>query len=338
MIVFTDWEGPWVLTDFAYECAAAFLNNPSFFERLSQYDDYLAFVKRKEDYCVGDSLKLLAPFLVATDVTSKDLYMLSEKVVQFIPDCKYVSKSFTSKYRVVVVSSAYHVFLNVSTSLIEFNAEIWATKFVPEFYKINDKDKSEIIKAIDIIANLPKIEIKNGEIQDDRSKKSIRWLDNFFWNYLVNSSAGNILKEVKAIGGKRKKEIIRKYVEENNVQDPIFIGDSISDSEALKWVKEIGFAISFNGNKFAVKNSNIAVISDSAYAHIILIDTIARFGFKGVKMLSQGDYGFLNDKLRDIAKKILIEVYLTDEIDINMLISKSEKIRRKLRGIAGSLT
>jgi len=85
---FTDWEGPWVLTDFAYEIAIAFFNNHEFFERLSQYDDYLVLVEKKEGYEAGDTLKLLAPFIVASGVSSEELKDLAEKVVTYTPDAE----------------------------------------------------------------------------------------------------------------------------------------------------------------------------------------------------------------------------------------------------------
>jgi len=51
--IVTDWEGPWVLNDFAYEiCKELF--PPLFFEKLSSYDDYLAYEVKRPDYNPGE--------------------------------------------------------------------------------------------------------------------------------------------------------------------------------------------------------------------------------------------------------------------------------------------
>ncbi|RLI01306.1 hypothetical protein DRO30_04335 [Candidatus Bathyarchaeota archaeon] len=335
MIVFTDWEGPWALTDFAYECTLAFLNNPAFFERLSQYDDYLAFMERKKEYEVGDTLKLLAPFLIAAKVTSNELEMLANKTASFIKDCKDAAKIMSLKYKPVVVSSAYEHFVKTTTRIINFKAEIYATRFKPEKYRISEKERKFLLRAVDVIANLPEVKLNK---LDSNARKTIKWLNNFFWNYLKKTELGKILEDVKAVGGRRKKQIIKKNVESMNIEVPVFIGDSISDSIALEWVKKHGFAISFNGNSYAIKNSNIVVISDSALAHPIIINTIEKGGLLEIKRLSNKDFYHLPTFLKEKIKNALFEVYITSEVDLDFLIKRSENVRKKLRGFAGKLS
>ena len=59
---FTDWEGPWVLTDFALELSMAVFNNERFFSKLSLCEDDLAYGVKREGYEAGYTLKLRAPF------------------------------------------------------------------------------------------------------------------------------------------------------------------------------------------------------------------------------------------------------------------------------------
>jgi predicted HAD superfamily phosphohydrolase len=132
MLFFTDWEGPWVLTDFAYEVAIAFFNNHEFFERLSQYDDYLVLIEQKENYEAGDTLKLLAPFLVALDVTSEELRDLAEKVLAYTPDAEESMRYLIERgFEPVVISTSYIQFLEVSAKPLGIN-KIHSTHFKPE--------------------------------------------------------------------------------------------------------------------------------------------------------------------------------------------------------------
>ncbi len=325
MLFFTDWEGPWVLTDFAYEIAIAFLNNHEFFERLSQYDDYLVLIEKKKGYEAGDTLKLLAPFIVALGVSSDELKDLAEKVLVYTPDAEESIGYLLKKgIEPVVISTAYEQFLDVSAKPLGIR-RIHATAFKPENYRLPKDEKEFILQAVEIIASLPEIEIPLR----DRSKGSVEWLNDFFWNKLAKMEAGRILDEVKAVGGKRKLDVVRMY----SVPNPVVIGDSISDHAMLSWAKEKGLAASFNGNEFAVKNSNLAIISETTFAEAYIVEAYLSGGVEGVRRFVMREFGSdIADKLRGT------EFYWIDESDVDEVINKSKAMRRRLRGLAGILS
>ena len=310
-MIFTDWEGPWVLTDFAYECAMAFFNSYEFFERLSQYDDYLVLVEKREDYDAGDTLRLLAVFLVANDVTNDELRDLAENVLKYVPDVDEAMKELEEKP--IVISTSYEQFLEVSAK--PFDLKYHCTKFDPEKYRLNVSLKREILESVEIIANLPEIRIP----PDENSMKSIRWLNDFFWNRLVKTEAGKILREVKAVGGRRKLDVVLSY----NPERPIVIGDSISDKDMLAYAKENGIAVSFNGNEYALMNSNLAVVSESALGEIDVVNRC------------------LKDRLNwiDVCESVRGgKVCRIDKVDFNEILKESKVMRAKLRGLAGYLS
>ncbi len=313
---FTDWEGPWVLTDFAYEVAIAFFNNHEFFERLSQYDDYLVLVEKRKDYDAGDTLRLLAPFLVALGIDSKDLLDLAENVLSYTPDAEEsIGRLLKKGFEPVVISTAYEQFLEVSAKPLGIK-KIHCTRFNPEKYSLPKDLREFILESVEIIASLPEIEI------DGSSEESVRWLNEFFWKKLAKSEAGRILEEVKAVGGGRKLEVVRSY----GVESPLVIGDSISDYAMLSWAKERGLAVSFNGNEFAVRNSNLAIISDTTFSEAYVVEAYLREGIEGVKKLVESD------------SVVNAEFYWIDESNVEYVIEKSKSMRRRLRGLAGSLS
>lgn len=343
---FTDWEGPWAVTDFAYEAAIAFLNSHEFFERLSQYDDYLAYVVKKEDYEAGDTLKLLAPFLVAANVTSRDLEELSSKVASFVPDAKGAMAAL-KPYNAVVISTAYKQFLEVAARMIGVNGDLWGTEFIPESYDVGEDEKGKVLKAVGVIASLPEIEVKPGMSIDDLdedSRESVEWLDRFFWNELMKTSFRKVLEEVNAIGGGRKQKIVQSYVERHNIEEIIAIGDSISDHAMLQWVRDKGgIAVSFNGNEFAIKHANVAVISNTAFAEAAVVDLFMKEGVEGVIKFAKN---FEKQSLKDskinpeIVQRLLsseVKIYWLEDVDVNAVLEESKKMRRLLRGEAGKL-
>jgi len=309
-MIFTDWEGPWVLTDFAYECAIAFFNSYEFFERLSQYDDYLVLIERRDDYEAGDTLRLLAVFLVANDVSNEELKDLAEKVLKYTPDAEDAIKEIENP---IVISTSYEQFLEVSAKPL--NLKYYSTKFYPEKYKLNSDLKRDILEAVEIIANLPEIIVP----PDKKSLIAVNWLNEFFWKKLAKTEAGRIINDVKAVGGKRKLEVVLNYEPEK----PIVIGDSISDKDMLSYARKKGIAISFNGNEFALENSDLAIIAESAFAEV---DVVRRCLSEGVDWIETCE----NVRGGKVCR--------IDKLDFNELLNESKVMRSKLRGLAGYLS
>ncbi len=309
-MIFTDWEGPWVLTDFAYECAMAFFNSYEFFERLSQYDDYLVLVERRKDYEAGDTLRLLAVFLVAEGVGKKDLLDLAENVLKYTPDAEDALEEMKD---VIVVSTSYEQFLEVSAK--PFGLKYYCTRFDPERYRLSEGLRKEIVEAVEIIANLPEIRIP----PDEKTVKAVSWLNEFFWEKIAGNEAGRILDEVKAVGGRRKLDVILTY----GCKKPIVVGDSISDKDMLDYAKKNGVAISFNGNEFALKNSNLAIVASSAFAEVDVVEMCIKEGIDWIEVC------------RDVRGG---KVCRMDRVNFEEILKESKDMRAKLRGLAGYLS
>ena len=325
MMFFTDWEGPWVLTDFAYEVAIAVFNNHEFFERLSQYDDYLYLVERREGYEVGDTLRLLAPFLVAADVTSEELREIGEKTLIYTPDAEEsIEKLMKRGIEPVVISTSYRQFLEISAKPLGIR-KVHCTEFTPENYRIPKEEKDELLEAVEIIASLPEIEIP----PDENGVKSVRWLNDFFWVKMRRMQAWRVVEEVKAVGGSRKLRALMEYGDEK----PIVIGDSISDVEMLKWARGRGLSVSFNGNEFAVMNSDLAVISETTFAEAYIVEAYLREGMDGV--MRAIDFEYESDFVSAVRGT---RYYWMKTSEVEEVVKESKYMRRKLRGLAGSLS
>ena len=105
---------------------------------------------------------------------------------------------------------------------------------------------------------------------------------------------GKFLSDVVTVGGEQKAESIRDVVKRLNepLENVMYVGDSITDVEAFRLVKENGgLAVSFNGNSYAVKNADVAVMSESNLVTAVIADIFCRSGrnetLKAVKSWSQ---------------------------------------------------
>ncbi len=131
-----------------------------------------------------------------------------------------------------------------------------------------------------------------------------------------------VLDDIRVIGSKKKRDIVKSYREGIVVT----IGDSISDIGMFDYARERGgLALSFNGNEFALKHANVALISESALSEALIVDVFINHGISGLEKIDEIDHPFSD---------VDFELYF--EINDNV-IKKSLKMRKKIRGKAGEL-
>lgn len=317
MHIFTDWEGPWILTDIAYELAVALFNNPEFFERLSQYDDYLAYVEKRPGYQAGDTLKLLAPFLVAAGLTLEEMEKISSRTPVFVLDARDAMDLVQDKVRPVVISTSYSLYLEITASMIGVSGDLHGTAFNPDRYRIEENWKRWLLSRVEEIASLNEIDPVNPDM------KSVEYLNNLFWTEMGKTPFREIMNDVSVVGSRRKREIAESYGQKRVVA----IGDSISDIEMFDYAREkSGLAVSFNGNEYALKHANLAVISDSAMVEAVIALEFLDGGIERVREIAECGHDMLDGKS--------YEIYFEIDDDV---VRKSIKMRKRLRGKAGEL-
>lgn len=246
-MVFTDYEGPWVLNDFAYELCMAVFNNDRFFRNISEFDDYLYYVEKRKGYEAGYTLKLIAPFISAT---KQQLDLESMIGVVYVPEARIASSEILKNCKVIVISTAYREFVEKTARFLGFQ-EIHASE-VDFRMELNEELRRELIDSIDFIASLSGEEI-------------YRELEKIF------SKLWGLIEDLKVIGAKEKAEILESY----EPKFPIAIGDSITDCKMFEKAKELGgVAIAFNGNKYALEKADFAIVSHSAMAEAIVVEQI----------------------------------------------------------------
>lgn len=227
----------------------AIFNNDRFFRNISEYDDYLYYVVKKEGYEAGYTLKLIAPFISASGQLNFDDLI---KDVIFIPDARFAAKKIMELCRVVVISTAPLKFVEKTAKILGFK-EIHASDLDFKI-EMDEFMKKDLIEKVDFISSL------SGE-------ELYRTMEEIF------SKIWNLVDKLKVIGAKEKAEILESY----DPKRPIAIGDSITDCKMFEKARELdGIAIAFNGNKYAIEKADFAVISYTAKAHAILVEEILK--------------------------------------------------------------
>ncbi|TDA28204.1 MAG: hypothetical protein DSO01_01310 [Archaeoglobi archaeon] len=241
------------MNDFAYELCMAIFNNDRFFRNLSEFDDYLYYVVKKEGYEAGYTLKLITPFISAVGQLEVVEKLLNNVI--FIPDAKKAADRILKFCRVVVVSTAPKKFVEETAKILGFR-EIYASEL--EILELDDETRANLLDKVDIIASLNKEEL-------------YRVLEEIF------SRLWDKIEKIRVIGAKEKAEIMESY----NPKFPIAIGDSITDCKMFEKARELnGLAIAFNGNRYAIEKADYAIVSSTALSEAVVIEKI----FSGKKL------------------------------------------------------
>lgn len=357
-IVVSDWEGPWVIADYAYDIMKALVpNGDRLFSAISEYDDYLAYIRKKKGYEPGDTLALIAPFLIAYNIDEAALQRTAEFGAKFIKgsvDALRILRTFG--YPIRIVSTSYCQYVWYTTPLVDIPREHTTCTYFPimDFkHQVNTQDKHLVETIIPKMLSLGKLGINASSTDQDLSseaRETISIMDEFFWETLPRTSFGHILNSVKPIGGSRKlsalEEILKK--EKYAFAEAVVIGDSITDWVMLKKTKQSrGLAISFNGNSYAIRNANVAVISNNCLITPLLVQIFERGGLKGIENITRNwnmanlekevANGHLDKTMFESFQKLkdtppLPQAYWVANKNIASLIEKSSLFRKTVRG------
>jgi len=352
-IFISDCEGPISKNDNAFELTAHFIpEGDKLFANISKYDDVLADVLRKPGYSAGSTLKLVLPFFKAYDVTDKQMENFSEKNIVLIANSKNTLQHVMGVADAFIVSTSYEHYIRALCKALAFPYEnTYCTKLSLDKYAITQQEKKRLKEIAKEISQMQIITIppKAKKIEDfsRNDQTAIQRLDEIFWNEILKMSSGKLLTDVVTVGGEQKAEAIRDAVKRLGAKlaDVMYVGDSITDVEAFKLVRANGgLTVSFNGNSYAVKNAEVAVLSENNVITAVIADLFCRFGKeKTMRTLRSWSYEALEKsgvddallrQLSDLYPDALPKAQIVTAENMETLLKESSEFRKKVRGVA----
>ncbi|UCC90263.1 MAG: hypothetical protein JSW24_03790 [Dehalococcoidia bacterium] len=252
-----DLEGPLSPQDNAYELMKLFPNGDKVFEIISRYDDLLTLEER-EDYEPGDTLALIVPFLVLHNISENDIADLASKASLTGGAGKLISWLEFKGWRVFCITTTYEQYaIHITHKLGIYTHNVAYTPFPGDRLRLTlGKEEVTLLQQTeeDVLTMRP--------FDDDaRIKQS---LDHFFWEKLPTTNLGEVIKEVKPVGGRRKVTALKKFADKYDqpLSNWVVVGDSITDFRMLQVVDEAGgLAIAFNANEYALPYSTMSLAS-----------------------------------------------------------------------------
>ena len=352
-VFISDCEGPISKNDNAFDVASHFLpRGDYFFSLISRYDDVLSDIVKRPRYMAGYTLTLITPFLKAYGVTNKNIEEYSARNILLIHGAKEMLHRIKNAMPSFIISTSYEQYISSLCALIDFPYEnVYCTKLNLDKYFIDRTEINKLKQFEEEILNLPMIEMPNNAKSisqlSEGARETIRRLDSIFWEYIPYMKAGRIIEEIKPIGGEEKSNSVRDVTKRIgcNLCDVMYVGDSITDVQALQLVRHArGLTVSFNGNEYAVRNAEVAILSDNAIVTSVLAEVFFRSGRKNVlRLVKEWNHHSLkkycSDKILVQANsseypEALTKVELVTKDSVNRLVEESSGFRKTVRGEA----
>jgi energy-converting hydrogenase A subunit R len=353
-VFISDCEGPISKNDNAFELTAHFVQNgDKFFALISKYDDVLADILKKPDYSAGNTLKLILPFLKAYEVTDAQIEAFSAQNLILIANSKDTLEHVRAASRAFIISTSYEHYIKALCKAVNFPYEnTYCTKLAIDKYAVTEQEEIQLKEIAEEIVQMPILTIpqKAKSIEDFSltDQKTIKRLNAIFWDEIASMDIGRIFSEVTTVGGHQKAASIEEVVNGLDVQlsDVLYVGDSITDVEAFQLVRENGgLTVSFNGNNYAVRNAEIAILSENSVVTAIITDVFCREGKQAALNLAENwNIQYLKrngvisvsllDKLFSLYPRTLPKVQIVTPQNVELLVKESSEFRKRVRGEA----
>lgn len=323
-VICFDLEGPLSPQDNAYEVMGIVENGHRIFEKISRYDDLLT-LECKENYEPGDTLALIAPFLVYHKITEKDIKKVSNTAILVKGAKQLISKLKKKNWKVYIISTSYEQHAhNIGKKLGVDLENIVCTTFPLNKYlkEFGEEDFDRIEKIENELLEIP---------MEDKLIKNL--LDKFYWEELPKTNFGKVLDEMKVIGGQRKVDAVIEITKKLNktLNEIVVVGDSITDFKMLKCInKKKGLAVVFNGNIYAIP-----------YATIALATTNMEDLLYCIELWEDGGRDLVIEKIKELERKMKNQQpyyhFIDDKENYDEIVKIHKTIRNKVRGKAGKL-
>jgi energy-converting hydrogenase A subunit R len=353
-VFISDCEGPISKNDNAYEITARFvLDGGKLFTLISKYDDVLADVLKKPGYSAGSTLKLILPFLKAYGVTDRQMEEFSAQNLILVANSKDTLQHVSVVASAFIVSTSYEHYITALCKALDFPyANTYCTKLSLDKYAITEKEEMRLKELAKEIAQMPMITMppKAKAVEDFSvaDQEKLGRLDTIFWSEIAGMGLGRVFFEVTTVGGSQKAAAIEDAVAKLSVplEDVMYVGDSITDVEAFKLVRDNGgLTVSFNGNNYAVKNAEIAVLSANSIVTAVIADVFCRQGKQAaldlvenwnLQALERSGVVSLSllDHLFTLYPQTLPKIQIVTAENMKQLAEESSEFRKRVRGEA----
>lgn len=320
-----------------------------FYDLISRYDDVTAYVLNRPEVRSGNTTKFVTPFLKAFGITDFKALEHSREKMNLMPEAERVMSYFMNMLPTFITTTAYeHNMMNVCDAIDMPVAIVDCTEINFDSYDMGRQEAKAIREMAGRITSLEfpkqKYELDVPVRLDDNEINMIETLDEIFNEKMKSYFASDMAREFKSVGSNEKAYFLMDLRRRTQIDfdGTAYIGGDITDILALSTIADRGgLALSFNGCDFAVRKSNIAVLSRDCTVAAVLLQEFYNEGIGAVfdlvenwdrEKLKKKDFPDPNlmKAMLDSNPKKLPEVHIVDKDNVDEIAKKSDDYRKKI--------
>jgi predicted HAD superfamily phosphohydrolase len=327
-------------------CDRFIRNGGRLYDIMTAYDSILSFGLDRDDRRSGDTFKTLVPFLKAAGVTDSSVYEYFKADMSLMPgsdSIHYLNGLMTAQ----IVSEAYeHHSMALCDALGLPSDSIRCTEVSFDALEMNRQDAKRFREFSSDISkmDIPKVSSNDGtQFIDSKDQMILETVDDIL-DAMCDTEFIHRLEEIKPIGGNEKAFTLMEMRRTTNVDFDCtaYIGNNGTDYPAMDIIRDNGgLAVSFNGDAYAVRGSNVAVMSPNSLVAAVIISEFYIGGMAAVDSLidswdraklskrEHSDRHLMNALFAAFPSR-LPEVVAVDDDNLDKVTKESERYRRKL--------
>ncbi|MCL1810970.1 MAG: hypothetical protein FWG41_01950 [Methanomassiliicoccaceae archaeon] len=330
-------------------CKRFVSNGDKLYDMVARYDDIVAYVLNRTEGRSGSTARYIAPFLKAYGMTDYSALEYCNEALRPMPEAKRVMGHLVDTLPTFISTSSYEHnmmslcdFLDIPRGLAECT-EISFDDF--------DMTRHEAKELRDMANRVTGLRMPTQEYKLNTPTKlqkyeveMIKTFDEMFIGRYQDMFTSEFIKEFRAVGANEKAYYLIDLRRRTQIDfdGTAFIGGDITDILALDAVCDRGgLALSFNGCDFAVRKSNIAVISRDCTVAAVLVQEFYNEGIEAVfdlvenwnrETLKKKDFPdpYLMSAMLASNPKKLPEVHIVNKDNVDEIAKKSDKYRKNL--------
>lgn len=326
-------------------------NGGHFYDVVSRYDSLCTYVLNRDISSLGHTMKITAPFLKAFGATDLQMHNASAETLELMPEAGTTMRYALNVMSTFITTSLYeHDVMNICDSLDIPMGNINCTELSLDAQDMSRQDARALRDAASIVTSLriPKTEyLLDVPMElDPLDVKILKTMDDLAAELMAMESASSMMRSMTSVGSNDKAYALLEIRRKTSIDldGTAYIGSDTSDYQSMELVKESGgLALSFNGADFAVRGSNVAILSNDCTVAGVLLQEFYNGGIEAVldlvnnwdrKSLKKGSYSdpHLMEAMLAANPKKLPEVVAVNRQNVEEISKKSTAYRKRILG------
>jgi len=332
-------------------CGRFIEDGEHFFDILERYDRLTSYVLNREDATAGSCYKWIVPFLKANGATDHLIHEYSAKDMELMPNSKRTMTYISSLLPSYITTSMYeHGMMELQERLSNQLFQVADTKLCIDqcmMGRAESRRLKDTIKEINDL-KLPKgfYELNVPTELLDEDVKIIRLLDSVIPDRISEAGAMSLMESTDAMTSHKKayRMLDIRRLTAIDLDCTMYIGSSSTDFQPMDLVRDAGgLAIAFNGEEFAVRGCNVAILSEDTTVASVFASVFADKGSMTASEMAENwsreylrnmdfpDQGLMSTFLREHPDD-LPEVHLIKDSNVDEVSKRSDEFRKRILG------